>query len=715
MIFSRKKSKISKNKVIGKVDNDAIGMDIFICGDYNPIMEAIIGEKIEKHGEYQNVSLEKNYDPKLGITDVNLRVYQTKIDEDNKLNNINENLLENDKTFIYNSCGKNKNLLLDSFKSHKYEIIENNDFNIENPVFKWSLYFYCKNGFDKKSINEIKENIYKDDFDYNIKNTLISFVNNISEIYDVIDIFQKINKDDQPLYLFIIKNGYKNDKIIENLKKYVNEKQSLFNIRNVSILNEPYLNEEGLINREDNKNDLNSYILQIYLHLIKAWFYYNNIGDDFNFNKIMKEDNFIQDLLGEINENNVLIKNNKNKGSGYLNILLLGRPGVGKSTLVNLLSNSKRSMEGKGAAVTKKILRYIIKEFNICLYDSPGFELDKDVDNIKNLIEDLNNHLMKAKNQIHIVFYLINSLGARDFYDSERNILNILLKNQIPIFFLLTFTPNLIKGNQFKEVIIKNLRRIFKKIDPIHGLIYFEKKVKIFPVHLLDELEEEDIPCKQFGIRTVLEEAYKLFENFKINKNDIDQIINLLNKNYEKSIDNDSDNINKNENKIIYKEDIFRILNKNDNILYKHIKELNDVIVDATKNSEWVVTKYTIFSGFCFLGFITTGILKCIKQKIIEELAENFKIAKNDEEKKQIVKEHEEKINENNLETNIPIISLLSSPINVNNFGIFYMNKFINDLKEEGIEGLSKHLIDLINSYNKAIDGLEEISKMFNA
>jgi GTPase Era involved in 16S rRNA processing len=77
---------------------------------------------------------------------------------------------------------------------------------------------------------------------------------------------------------------------------------------------------------------------------------------------------------------------------------MIGRPGVGKSTLVNLLSNSKRSMEGKGASVTKYITRYVIDKYKISLYDSPGFDSNQNIQNIKYLIEKLNNHLIKAKN-----------------------------------------------------------------------------------------------------------------------------------------------------------------------------------------------------------------------------------------------------------------------------------------------------------------------------
>ena len=48
-------------------------------------------------------------------------------------------------------------------------------------------------------------------------------------------------------------------------------------------------------------------------------------------------------------------------------------------------------------------LRYLIKNHNISLYDSPGIETD--IQQIKLLIEELNEHLLKKRNQIYLVFF----------------------------------------------------------------------------------------------------------------------------------------------------------------------------------------------------------------------------------------------------------------------------------------------------------------------
>ena len=80
-----------------------------------------------------------------------------------------------------------------------------------------------------------------------------------------------------------------------------------------------------------------------------------------------------------------------------------------------------------------------------------------------------------------------------------------MLKNNIPIFILLTFCPNLEKGNEIKEVVENDLERIFYNIDQKNGLNYYEKQVKIFPVHLLDEIDNS---YQNFGLNIVFELYY---------------------------------------------------------------------------------------------------------------------------------------------------------------------------------------------------------------
>lgn len=703
--YHNKKNDKIKLKNLEKERFDNSNMEIYICGKYSILMEVLIGESEDSYEVIDIKQNSNNYSDKI-IIDIENNEERIKENYFKNDDEKNEKLLMNyNLNYSKNYNSENKeidiNQFLNNLKLHKNYIIYKNNYQILNKGFnKWNISFYCENGFDKNSIELIKQKI-ADNLDMN-KNTFILFVESVNDIYLVIDIFSEINKEFHPLFLFIIKEKTSIIEIKEKINDYIKLKNIyMFNLRNVTILNEVDLEEKNVIN-EVKKN----YILDVYSFLINSWFYYNNFGDDFVFKQYLGEDN-LKLLLNGINEKKSNIKEKK-KNLGLLNILLIGRPGVGKSTLVNLLCQEKRSMEGKGASVTKYITRYIIDKYNISLYDSPGFESNRDIKNIMTLIEDLNSHLIKSKNQIHMVFYLLNAQGTRDFYDKEKMILNILYKNKIPIFFLLTFSPSLEKGNEIKEVVEDDLQRIFYNINTRNsedGLYYYERYVKIFPVHLLDEINGS---CKNFGLKTLLNEVYNRFQGCIIQDYELNKLKQFL----KDKDDYISSNIDKkciNELENTKKQEIFRILDNN--ILYKYIKEIDDIIISAKEQSAVTIYNYSIFGGVLgILGFLSSRAIKKFKKDILIQIAEYFNIVINEKEKEDLIEEHNETLNKDSYEINIPLYSTIGNYNNIQCFGNQFIEKFSRDLKEEGIEGLAKYLIDLIDCYNTSILGIKEIS-----
>ena len=73
-----------------------------------------------------------------------------------------------------------------------------------------------------------------------------------------------------------------------------------------------------------------------------------------------------------------------------LNIMIIGKSGVGKSTLVNNLFRNDLAKTGGVKPVTKNINRYSLPNYPLTIYDSQGFELNKNTQkNIKKQIKQI--------------------------------------------------------------------------------------------------------------------------------------------------------------------------------------------------------------------------------------------------------------------------------------------------------------------------------------
>lgn len=154
---------------------------------------------------------------------------------------------------------------------------------------------------------------------------------------------------------------------------------------------------------------------------------------------------------------------NEYKKLNKLNVMVLGKTGVGKSTLINNMFNEKMTETGVGKPITKQIRKIEKKDFPLVIYDTPGLELTGD-NSIEDLLKDIKKEIdngVKTKdinNMIHCIWYCVATPSNR-FEQAEIDFLKDFLsetsKYNIPVILVLTKSYSKDDAIRLKEEIEK--------------------------------------------------------------------------------------------------------------------------------------------------------------------------------------------------------------------------------------------------------------------
>ena len=113
--------------------------------------------------------------------------------------------------------------------------------------------------------------------------------------------------------------------------------------------------------------------------------------------------------------------NESEEGLIHLNILILGKTQVGKSTFINTLLKEKRAKEGGvGFSITKSHLSYHINSIPLIITDIEGFTGEKNIKIVTDNIEKMQNSL--GEKELNLVIYIINFDGPTFFNENKYSI-----------------------------------------------------------------------------------------------------------------------------------------------------------------------------------------------------------------------------------------------------------------------------------------------------
>ncbi|OEZ21189.1 GTP-binding protein [Campylobacter jejuni] len=152
-----------------------------------------------------------------------------------------------------------------------------------------------------------------------------------------------------------------------------------------------------------------------------------------------------------------------------LNVLILGKTGAGKSTLINTVFGEKVAKTGSGSPITANLNKY--EKDGLCIYDSKGLEIkdDKGIDNLKQFIED-----QKAKepsDQIHLVWFCICEANRR-IEPQEKELIKFLKSEKFCTILVITKAQQDKDENgcSFKDIVKKELELDDEKIERVRAI-----------------------------------------------------------------------------------------------------------------------------------------------------------------------------------------------------------------------------------------------------
>ncbi len=165
-----------------------------------------------------------------------------------------------------------------------------------------------------------------------------------------------------------------------------------------------------------------------------------------------------------------------------VNILVVGKTGVGKSTLINSIFRENLAKTGIGQPITKHIQKIEKEDVPIVLFDTRGLELDADTQALvtKEIDETLTEMANKAE-KMHVAYYCINASTSR-IEPMEIRLIEY-LASKMPVILILTqsigeqaikFEEYLINQNLPVQSIIRLMAKDYKISNefniPAYGL-----------------------------------------------------------------------------------------------------------------------------------------------------------------------------------------------------------------------------------------------------
>lgn len=199
--------------------------------------------------------------------------------------------------------------------------------------------------------------------------------------------------------------------------------------------------------------------------------------------------------IDKVAQETINIITDKIKNLKTLNIIVAGKTGVGKSTLINSVFKEKLAETGMGKPVTEHMRKISKKGIPLAIYDTRGFELGREIqEEVKQEVIDTISKGLATQDinkAIHCIWYCINTASNRVEPEEIEWIKELSKDNQItqvPILIVLTQSFSKKKADEMRKMLLD------ENLDVI----------QVIPV-LAEDYEIEDLgTAKAYGLDVLI-------------------------------------------------------------------------------------------------------------------------------------------------------------------------------------------------------------------
>ncbi|MGI4793574.1 MAG: YcjF family protein [Janthinobacterium lividum] len=200
---------------------------------------------------------------------------------------------------------------------------------------------------------------------------------------------------------------------------------------------------------------------------------------------------------------------------GHVNILIAGKTGTGKSTLVNTIFSGRIAETGQGRPVTQHMRKYTKDGSPVSIYDSKGLELSEYKQILGELITEVRklNRSENPEDHIHVSWLCIAE-GARRFEDAEVELAQALDGMNIPVIIVITTA---ISDQGFRSEVEKAFD-MARNVVRVNCLPVEVDDGVVLPVKGVDDLVDITMEVVPKGQKNAFAAAQRIKVDHKVNQ-----------------------------------------------------------------------------------------------------------------------------------------------------------------------------------------------------